>query len=305
MNEIMTAMIAAFTAKMATFQGIALGVLGLACTIDLLWSVFINFEQDYMKTLPIKIIKYGMWYWIISTYPKLLDQTTGYFTSAVGGEEYLKDPGKVVIDGIKNLKPLIDHAKKAGFSEIMTVLSNLLIWLLAMIGYSLVAFQIFITALEYHVVTTLAILLLPFGPLPRTAFLAEKAIGAIISFSIKLMVLAFMAQTCVPMLATVDNINGNDFQAAAYYVIKVLSIGYLIWQGPGVAAGMLSGSPSLSGGGAVGAAGGMVMGAATGGLSTAGGIIRDKWNNRGSGGDSKKESAVEAFKAAAGGGFKS
>ena len=62
-----------------------------------------------------------------------------------------------------------------------------------MLCYFLIGIQIFITYLEFYVIATLALILLPFGVNRRTAFLGEKAIGAVLSFGIKLMVLAFIA----------------------------------------------------------------------------------------------------------------
>ena len=298
MNDLMEQLMTGFTSQIPEMISIALGMLRVLVTIDLIWSIISNFEQDYMKTIPMKGIKYGMWLWIISSYPTIIEQTTGYFVKSVAGSDgmvNLKEPGKLIETGIRQLQKILDGISTFG---VVNGIQSIVLWVFGMAGYCMIAFQIFITMLEYYIVTTLAVLLLPFGVFPRTAFIAEKAIGAIISFSVKLMVLAFMAAVCIPMLDQFA-LTGGAFKDTLRYVIKVLSIGYLVWQGPGIAAGLMSGSPSLSGGGAVGAAVGVAAGTAWSGTKKAlgagaGGVASML------GGTATGQMAAAAYKAAAG-----
>jgi type IV secretion system protein TrbL len=60
------------------------------------------------------------------------------------------------------------------------------------------AIQVFLSVLEYYLITAVAGILVPLGLLPQTKFLAEKAIGAVVSPGIKLMVLAFIVAVTNP-----------------------------------------------------------------------------------------------------------
>ena len=72
------------------------------------------------------------------------------------------------------------------------------------IAYFLIAIQIFICLLEFYLVSTLALILVPWGIFRHTAFLAERAFGLIIAFGIKLMVLGCIVAAMQPVLVTLQ-----------------------------------------------------------------------------------------------------
>ena len=142
--------------------------------------------------------------------------------------------------------------------------------LIIMLCFFIIGIQIFITYLEFYIVAALALILIPFGVNKHTAFLGEKAIGAVLSFGIKLMVLAFIASIAIPLVKQwslpVDPSNKQIF----CLLLGSLAITFLAWHAPGLAAGLLSGSPSLTGGSAAGFA--LAGGAAAVGLGLAGSV---------------------------------
>jgi type IV secretion system protein TrbL len=71
-----------------------------------------------------------------------------------------------------------------------------------LLGYFIIAIQVFVTYLEFGIVSTLGLILIPFGVLKHTSFLCEKVFGAIISFGVKLMVLGLLVSITVPVLKT-------------------------------------------------------------------------------------------------------
>lgn len=54
------------------------------------------------------------------------------------------------------------------------------------------ALQITLCRIEFGLIATLGLILVPFGVFKHTAFIAEKLFAALISFGIKLMVLSFI-----------------------------------------------------------------------------------------------------------------
>ena len=56
----------------------------------------------------------------------------------------------------------------------------------------ILAVEIVVTIIEFHIVTLVAFVTVPFGVLTQTAFMSERAIGYVVSVGIKLMALAIV-----------------------------------------------------------------------------------------------------------------
>jgi hypothetical protein len=143
-------------------------------------------------------------------------------------------------------------------------------YLLIMAAFLIMAIQAFLAVLEYYVILAVAGVLIPWGVLPQTKFLAEKAIGAVVSAGIKLMVLAFIIAVVDPVLASI-HFSGPEIKLNELWsvLLTAAAIAFLAWHVPSLTAGLLAGSPSLSASGvaqnvsagtmlAAGVAGGMV-----------------------------------------------
>ncbi|MDR3311793.1 MAG: type IV secretion system protein [Spirochaetaceae bacterium] len=134
--------------------------------------------------------------------------------------------------------------------------------------------------LEFLLVTSVGIILFPLSLWEGSKFLAEKLIGAIIGFFIKLlfcniciflMLYGFLSLakqfTAVPFTGLADEIVTIVFTCLLFY--------YICKSGPGLAQSLLSGTPSLSAAGAIGAATGAIAaaGGAMGMAKSAGGSL--------------------------------
>jgi len=164
---------------------------------------------------------------------------------------------------------MVDEIMKMGITEIVNGLVLALCYVMIMLSYILIAWQIFYAVLEFYLITALVGIFLPFGFLEQTKFLAEKAIGAVIASGIKLMVLAFIMAVIEPVLSTLTfsgNLTLTEIWSA---LLTVGAMAFLTWNAPGVAAGLMAGSPSLTAGTAVQNA---VVGA-TGAALMAGGMV--------------------------------
>jgi type IV secretion system protein TrbL len=155
-------------------------------------------------------------------------------------------------------------------------------YLLIMAAFLTMAIQAFLAVLEYYLITAVAGVLVPWALLPQTKFLAEKAIGAVVSAGIKLMVLAFIIAVTNPVLASI-HFSGPEIKLNELWSVLLTTgaIAFLSWHAPSLAAGLLAGSPSLAAGAvaqnlasgammAAGVAGGMVAAtrAAAGAIGT-------------------------------------
>lgn len=71
-------------------------------------------------------------------------------------------------------------------------------------AYFVLALQIFLTRIEFALISTLGLFLISFGVFKYTAFMAEKVFGAIISFGVKFMVLSFIVSVGLPLMETLS-----------------------------------------------------------------------------------------------------
>jgi len=268
-----------FTSGLGLINGDARWILGTLMIIDLLLAVLLNLSDgDHMKTLIKKILKYGFFIWLVMDYRQLVNVVLGSFEAiglkAGGGGlsmALLSDPSNIASYGIWVTEPIFEFINNLGGMDVMLNLHKIMFTgftgIIIMLCYFVIGIQIFITYLEFYVVATLALILLPFGVYKHTAFLGEKAIGAVLSFGIKLMVLAFIASVAIPMVKTWSIPTNPSNDQIFCLLLGSLAIAFLAWHAPGVASGLLSGHPTLTGGSAAGfaLAGGMAavgMGAA-------------------------------------------
>jgi type IV secretion system protein TrbL len=104
----------------------------------------------------------------------------------------------------------------------------------------------------------------PFGVFKHTAFIAERAFGSVVSFGVKLMVLSFIIAAVQPVLAQITLPAEPTWQQAYMVLLASMAIAFLSWHAPGIAAGMISGGPSLTAGSAAGFVASSALGALAG-----------------------------------------
>ncbi|MBX3552089.1 MAG: type IV secretion system protein, partial [Pseudolabrys sp.] len=153
-----------------------------------------------------------------------------------------------------------------------------------LLAFFILAIQLFITLIEFKLTTLAGFVLIPFGLFGKSAFMAERVLGNVISSGIKVLVLAVIIGIGSTLFSEFTTGFGgatpsiDDAMAIVLAALSLLGLGIF---GPGIAIGIVSGGPQLSAGAAVGtglAAGGMVAlgagavgAAATGGASLVGG----------------------------------
>lgn len=185
-------------------------------TIDLIWGVLANLEeQNHIRTLITKIVKYGFFAWIVTKYDYIITEImrgflmVGFYAS---GEAYasaaralMLNPGKFVELGVYYAKPILEYMKHSGVSLTTNLTTSIgTVGLLIILCFIIMGIQVFLAYLEFYIVGALALILIPFGTLQRTSFIAEKAIGAVISFGIRLMIMAFIISVAFPLLQKCD-----------------------------------------------------------------------------------------------------
>lgn len=179
----------------------------------------------------------------------------------------------------------------------------------AYLGLVFMALQVTITLIEYYMVTSLGVILLPFGMLRYTKFLYSQLVKGFFTFGIKLMTVYFICGLAGHVMtglgkimvakheqATSDSIvaasggmlnddiakiivNPDYFDKSVNYgdvlnfMLFYIIMGYLVWKIPNLVSAMVSGSPQMDAGSvlrsAIGGAGMVAAGVAGAAAGTA------------------------------------
>ena len=224
-------------------------------------------DEDVLQRLIKKTLYIGVFAFIISNFQALsvilLESFAGLGLKASGGAMAVGDfmrPGMIAATGLDAAEPLLDAtADLVGpvglFTNFVQILILLIAWVIVVLAFFILAVQVFVTILEFKLVTLAGFVLLPFAFFNRTAFMAERVLGHVISSGIKLLVLAVITGIGVTLferfmeagLGTEPDI--REVMAIALGALTLLGLGIF---GPSVANGIVAGGPQLGAGAAAG-----------------------------------------------------
>ncbi|TIR18288.1 MAG: P-type conjugative transfer protein TrbL [Mesorhizobium sp.] len=242
-----------------TLIGIDITLAGLA------WAF--GGEPNVLARLIRKVLYVGVFAFILNNFKNLADviyrSFAGLGISASSGNlsaDNLLHPGRIAATGFEGAWPLLDQAGQLlGFPEIfgnaLTIFVLLVAWFLVIIAFFILSIQLFITILEFKLTTLAGFVLVPFALWNRSAFLAERVLGNVISSGIKVMVLAVVVgigSTLFGEFASALQGKEPDLAAAMSQVLGALALLGLGIFGPGIASGLVSGAPQLGAGAALG-----------------------------------------------------
>lgn len=192
----------------------------------------------------------------------------------------LMRPGKVAQTGLDAARPLLESISDlmgwvAFFENFIQIACLLFAWALVILAFFILAVQLFVTLIEFKLATLAGFVLIPFGLFGKTAFMAEKVLGNIISSGIKVLVLAVIIGIGSTLFSEFTKGFGGQTPSiddAMAVVLAALSLVALGIFGPGIANGLVSGGPQLGAGAAVGtglAVGGAAMAVGGGAMMAA------------------------------------
>lgn len=192
-------------------------------------------------------------------------------SSAAAGAVLIKDPSAIIGQAFVSTQPIADEISALKWYDLGSLFMYGWAYIFTILAFFMLAIQIFVTYLEFYLVAALSLILVPFGVFRHTAFIAERAFGSVISFGVKLMVLSFIIAAAQPVLAQITLPAEPTWQQAYMVLLAALAIAFLAWHAPGIAAGMISGGPTLTAGSAAGFVASSTIGAfaAAAGAATA------------------------------------
>jgi type IV secretion system protein TrbL len=238
-------------------------------------------SEDLIAKLIKKILYVGTFAFIITNFNALSSILFRSFAglglvasgSTLTSAQFLQ-PGRLAGIGVDAGHPILTQiGDLAGFPGVFLNLDSIVVlflaWLVVLVSFFILAVQLFVTLIEFKLTTLAGFMLVPFALWNRTAFLAERVLGNVVSSGIKVLVLAVIVGIGSTIFAEFHNAIGTEpsIDEALAVMLAALSLLGLGIFGPGIATGLVSGAPQLG----AGAAAGTALGAA--GLAVAGGAV--------------------------------
>ena len=250
-------------------------------------------DEDVLARLIKKTLYIGVFAFIISNYNNLAkiiyNSFAGLGIEASGGtlsQAQLLQPGRIAQVGVNAGQPILTAISglmgfASFFDNFVQIAILLIAWMIVVISFFIMAIQLFVSLIEFKLTTLAGFVLVPFGLFGRTAFLAEKVLGNVVSSGVKILVLAVIVGIGSTIFGQFTSILNNPptISDALTLILAALSMLGLTIFGPGIANGLIAGGPQLGAGAAVGTGlavagiGAAGVGLAAGGLSAAGGAI--------------------------------
>ena len=254
-------------------------------------------DENIVARLVKKTLFVGVFAYIIGNWNNLarivFESFAGLGLKASGTSFTVTDllrPGKVAQTGLDAGRPLLDSISNlmgywSFFENFIQIACMFFAWVLVLLAFFVLAIQLFITLIEFKLTTLAGFVLIPFGLFGKSAFMAERVLGNVISSGIKVLVLAVIIGIGSTLFSEFTTGFGgatpsiDDAMAIVLAALSLLGLGIF---GPGIANGLVSGGPQLGAGAAIGtglavggavAAGAAAVGAvASGGAALAGGV---------------------------------
>ncbi|WP_321363804.1 P-type conjugative transfer protein TrbL [uncultured Celeribacter sp.] len=233
-------------------------------------------DDDIIARLVKKTLFVGVFAYIISNWNNLarivFESFAGLGLMASGTGFSAADllrPGRVAQTGLEAGRPLLESISDlmgwvAVFENLVQILCLFFAWALVILAFFILAVQLFVTLIEFKLMTLAGFVLIPFGLFGKTAFMAERVLGNVISSGIKVLVLAVIIGIGSTLFGQFTAGFGgvtptiDDAMAIVLAALSLLGLGIF---GPGIASGLVSGGPQLSAGAAIGT--GLAVGGAT------------------------------------------
>ena len=256
-------------------QGDVHWLAGVLITIDitlagLFWALAP--DEDVLARLIRKTLFIGLFAFIIGDFNGLAriiyESFAGLGIEAGGGhltQAQLLQPGRLAQVGIDAGKPILTSISSlvgfvAIFNNAIQIAVLLIAWLIVVISFFVMAIQLFVALIEFKLTTLAGFVLVPFGLFGRTAFLAEKVLGNVVSSGIKVLMLAVIVgigSTVFGQFTSGFNSPPTINDALTLILASLTLLGLTVF-GPALANGLIAGGPQLGAGSAVATAAGVV-----------------------------------------------
>ena len=279
LTSLLNAFVGVFSAGPGLLAPTAARILFLISAIELtlagLWWALKG--ENILVGLLQKTLLIGLFAFFVLNWPTFLNAVLNGFvwvgfqaggSGPAAGILLIKDPSSIVDQAMVITQPISTEISELSWTSIGSLIMFGWAYIFTILAFFFLALQVFVTYLEFYIVAALTLVLVPFGVFKHTAFIAERALGTVISFGVKLMVLSFIIAAAGPVLASITVAPNPSLTQAYSVLLAAMAIAYLAWHAPAIAGGMISGGPSLTAGSAAGFVAATTLGALGGAAAT-------------------------------------
>lgn len=279
-NDLMTVFSNTVSAGFANISGAVNGLFGIMIVLTVALTGIYWALSDNRASLAAgfsKILLIGFFAYLINDWQGLSETLYAGFIelgllaggSSLSASDFL-NPGKIIETGWEIVRAIGESPQNASSAlDVMGNMVDALIFALAMLGimlaFAILAIQIVVALLEFKIVTLAGFVLLPFGIWSKSAFLAERPLGYVISAGLKILTLALIVSGAQAVFDQLMPSPDADIYEALTVLTASLMLAMLAIFIPNLAASLITGGPNLGAGAAI--TSGLVMGGA-GGLAT-------------------------------------
>ncbi|WP_264817967.1 P-type conjugative transfer protein TrbL, partial [Acidomonas methanolica] len=216
-------------------------------------------DDDILARLVKKTLFVGVFAYLIGNWNDLariiFESFSGLGLKAAGSSLSAADflrPGRVAQVGLDAGRPLLASISNlmgywSFFENFIQIACMFFAWVMVLLAFFILAIQLFVTLIEFKLSTLAGFVLIPFGLFGKSAFMAERVLGNVISSGIKVLVLAVIVGIGSTLFSQFTTASAtppsiDDAMAIVLAALSLLGLGIF---GPGIANGLISGGPQL------------------------------------------------------------
>lgn len=254
------------------------GLLSVLITIEIVWGGLMWSFTDatmVMRNFLKKLIFVGVFAFLVLNWTSVANTILDGFiwggNQVAGGRVpvgVMRDPSRIVKGGLQATQFLWGMAADLSLFDGENVLIVLIMGVVGLVTlglYFMIAIQVYMTLLEFYIITAFGVLFIPWGVNSHTKWVAERYMGAIVAQGTKLMVLTAIVGVLYPVLSSMQLSQDPTFSEVMSLCFGTATIAFVVWRAPSVAGGLMSGSANLDAVDAMGtaaSAGAMIGGSA-------------------------------------------
>jgi type IV secretion system protein TrbL len=181
-------------------------ILNVLIILSILWSAALWALSDdhVMAHFARKIVFIGLFAWIIQHWQTLTDKLARSFMDLGlkaggfdGADTYTSRPGDIAYLGYTTAQPLMDQISRltgpVAFFKNFVEIAFLFLAICAIVAaFCIITIQVVVAVLTFKFGSLAAFVLVPFGVLSKTAFIAERPLGWVVGSGVRLMVLTLV-----------------------------------------------------------------------------------------------------------------
>ncbi|MBB6193100.1 type IV secretion system protein TrbL [Sphingobium wenxiniae] len=277
-DKFLSAYTSAISSGFGLIQGDVTSVFSILIVIVIgITAVFwaIDENSQVLPQLFRKILLVGFFVWVVNDWQGLTSTIIKGFVelglkagaSGMNANTFMNQPGDLVFMGWEHVKRFIEIIdEKTGPVAFFENFAAIVILAVAAIGtmlaFFILAVQLFVTIVEFRLVTLAAFVLIPFGILKQTSFLSERAFGYVVSAGLKLLTIAVIVSIGSKVFETIPLADpGGDVIAQALAIcFASIILMMLSLTVPSLASALVTGGPQLGAGAALAGTAGVAAG---------------------------------------------